>query len=51
MGKDFLRFFDFRLPVIVTFKLLLDECLFLEEVQLNGEHVIFNSVASSEADE
>lgn len=48
-GKDFLRFFEFRL--ITTFRLLLEECLFLEEAQLNGEHVIFNSVVSSMADE
>ena len=49
-GKDFLRFFEFRLPVINTFRLL-EDCLFLGEVQLNGEQVIFSSVASSEADE
>lgn len=48
-GNDFLRFFDFRLTI--SFKLLLDECLFLVEVQLNGEHVIFKSVGSSKADE
>lgn len=49
-GTDFLRFFEFRLPVINTFRLL-EDCLFLGEVQLNGEQVIFSSVASSEADE
>lgn len=49
-GKDFLRFFECRL--IITFRLLLDECLFLEEAhELNGEHVIFNSALSSQADE
>jgi len=48
-GNDFLRFFELRL--IISFKLLLDECLFLVEVQLNGEHVIFISVGSSKADE
>ena len=48
-GKDFLHFFECRL--IITFRLLLDECLFLEEAQLNGEHVIFNSALSSQADE
>jgi len=40
-GNDFLRFFEFRL--IITFRLLLEECLLLAEVQLNGEQVIFNS--------
>ena len=48
-GNDFLRFFEFRL--ITSLRLLLDECLFLEEAQLNGEHVIFSSVASSKTDE
>lgn len=48
LGNDFLRFFECRL--IISFKPLLDECLLLDEVQLNGEHVIFKSVGSSKAD-
>lgn len=48
-GNDFLRFFELRL--IISFNPLLDECLFLVEVQLNGEHVIFISAWSSKADE
>ena len=48
-GNDFLRFFELRL--IISFKPLLDECLFLVEVQLNGEQVIFISAGSSKADE
>ena len=49
LGKDFLRFLETRLTF--SFKLLFEECLFLEEVQPKGEQVTFSSLASSKEEE